>query len=102
LDATAPWRASSGIHQLPAGSSPRLAPSTPSTLLNMQIMLVGKGLAGYTTTPSGQHLAFAIYVNHVALPDDPDTLRTIAGEALGVIASAVYSLPIDKPSLDER
>jgi D-alanyl-D-alanine carboxypeptidase/D-alanyl-D-alanine-endopeptidase (penicillin-binding protein 4) len=69
-------------------------------LLNMQIMLVGKGLAGYTTTPSGQHLAFAIYLNHVALQDDPDTLQTIAGEALGVIASAVYSLPIDKPSLD--
>jgi PBP4 family serine-type D-alanyl-D-alanine carboxypeptidase len=71
-------------------------------LLNMQIMLVGKGLAGYTTTPSGQHLAFAIYVNHVALPDDSDTLQTIAGEALGVIASAVFSLPIDKSSLDGR
>jgi PBP4 family serine-type D-alanyl-D-alanine carboxypeptidase len=71
-------------------------------LLNMQIMLVGKGLAGYTTTPSGQHLAFAIYVNHVALPDDPDSLQTIAGEALGVIASAAYSLPIDKSSLDAR
>ena len=71
-------------------------------LLNMQIMLVGKGLAGYTTTPGGQHLAFAIYVNHVALPDDPDTLQTIAGEALGAIASAVYSLPIDKSSLDPR
>jgi PBP4 family serine-type D-alanyl-D-alanine carboxypeptidase len=71
-------------------------------LLNKQIMLVGKGLAGYTTTPSGQHLAFAIYVNHLALPDDPDTLQTIAGEALGVIAGAVYSLPIDEPSLDAR
>ncbi len=71
-------------------------------LLNMQIMLLGKGLAGYTTTPSGQHLAFAIYVNHVALPDDPDAVQTIAGEALGVIASAVYSLPIDKSSLDSR
>ena len=71
-------------------------------LLNMQIMLVGKGLAGYTTTPSGQHLAFAIFVNHVALPDDSDTLQTIAGEALGAIASAAYSLPIDKSSLDPR
>ncbi len=71
-------------------------------LLNMQIMLLGKGLAGYTTTPSGQHLAFAIYVNHVALPDDPNAVQTIAGEALGVIASAVYSLPIDKSTLDAR
>jgi D-alanyl-D-alanine carboxypeptidase/D-alanyl-D-alanine-endopeptidase (penicillin-binding protein 4) len=70
--------------------------------LNVQILLVGKGLAGYATTPGGQHLAFAVYVNHVALPDDSDTLQTIAGEALGVIASAVYSLPIDKPSLDAR
>jgi PBP4 family serine-type D-alanyl-D-alanine carboxypeptidase len=69
-------------------------------LLNMQIMLVGKGLAGYTTTPNGHHLAFAIYVNHVALPDDPDALQSITGEALGEIASAVYSLPIDKSSLD--
>jgi hypothetical protein len=41
-------------------------------------------------------------VNHVALPDDSDTLQTIAGEALGAIASAVYSLPIDKSSLDPR
>jgi PBP4 family serine-type D-alanyl-D-alanine carboxypeptidase len=71
-------------------------------LLNMQIMLMGKGLAGYTTTTSGQHLAFAIYVNHVAAPDDPDSLQTIAGETLGVIASAVYSLPIDKSTLDAR
>jgi PBP4 family serine-type D-alanyl-D-alanine carboxypeptidase len=69
-------------------------------LLNTQIMLVGKGLAGYTTTAGGQHLAFAIYVNHVALPDDPGALQAIAGEALGAIASAVYSLPIGKSSLD--
>ncbi len=69
-------------------------------LLNMQNMLEGKGLAGYTTTPSGQHLAFALYVNHVELPDDPDATDVIAGEALGAIATAVYALPIDKSALD--
>ena len=71
-------------------------------LLNMQIMLIGKGLAGYVTTPDGQHLAFATFVNHVALPDDSDTLQTVTGEALGAIASAIYSLPIDKSALDPR
>jgi PBP4 family serine-type D-alanyl-D-alanine carboxypeptidase len=62
-------------------------------LLNMQAMLVGKGLAGYTTTVDGQHLAFALFANHVALPADRESL-TMAGQALGEIAAAAYLLPI--------
>ncbi len=63
--------------------------------LNKKLMLTGKGLAGYTTTPDGHNLAFAIYVNRVSLPlDDPDGPQKIAGEALGEIASVIYSAPV--------
>jgi D-alanyl-D-alanine carboxypeptidase len=68
-------------------------------LLNGRTMLTGKGLAGYTTTPAGAHLAFAIYVNRVELGDDRN-VSDVAGQALGEIASAIYALPIDGPGLD--
>lgn len=58
--------------------------------LNGKGMLNAKGLAGYVTTKSGERLAFAAYVNHVALPDDPDAAQRIAGQALGEIAAAAY------------
>jgi D-alanyl-D-alanine carboxypeptidase/D-alanyl-D-alanine-endopeptidase (penicillin-binding protein 4) len=70
-------------------------------LLNNKLMLVGKGLAGYTTTVQGEHLAFALYVNHVTLPKDPQAVQKTAGDALGAIAAAAYALPIDKSSLDQ-
>ena len=53
-------------------------------------MLNGKGLAGYVITKSGRKLAFAAYVNHVALPDVPDATQAIGGHALGEIAAALY------------
>ena len=63
--------------------------------LNKNLMLNGKGLAGYMTTPDGRHLAFAIYANRVPLPiDDPDAPQKVVGEALGQIASAIYSTPV--------
>jgi N-acyl-D-amino-acid deacylase len=59
--------------------------------LNKNLMITGKGLAGYMQTSSGEHLAFAAYVNMVAAPmNDPDAVQKIAGEALGEIASAAY------------
>ena len=58
-------------------------------------MLTGKGLAGYTTTPDGRHLAFAFYVNHVELADDGD-VSEMAGQALGEMASALYALPLSE------
>jgi PBP4 family serine-type D-alanyl-D-alanine carboxypeptidase len=62
--------------------------------LNKNVMLNGKGLAGYTTTPDGRHLAFAAYINHVSLRlDDPDAAQNVAGQALGEIAGAIYSSP---------
>ena len=58
--------------------------------LNGRGMLNAKGLAGYITTKSGERLAFAAYVNHVALPDDPEAAQRVAGQALGEIAAAAY------------
>lgn len=58
--------------------------------LNNRGMLNGKGLAGYVVTKSGRKLAFAAYVNHVAIPSDPDAAQNIAGQALGEIAAAAY------------
>ena len=68
-------------------------------LLNARSMLIGKGLAGYTTTPSGQRYAIALYVNHVELRDERP-VSDLAGQALGEIASAAYALPIDRSGLE--
>ncbi len=67
--------------------------------LNNNILVTGKGLAGYTETTRGRHLAFAIYVNMVSVPKDlPDGVQKIAGEALGEIAAAAYDAPLDSDS----
>ncbi|MGH9396315.1 MAG: D-alanyl-D-alanine carboxypeptidase/D-alanyl-D-alanine endopeptidase [Terriglobia bacterium] len=62
--------------------------------LNQNDMVTGKGLAGYFTTPGGQHIAFAIYANEVAVPGHGELIEKIVGQALGEIAAAGYlSLP---------
>ncbi len=62
--------------------------------LNKNLMVTGKGLAGYMQTATGQHLAFAAYLNMVAAPmDDPEAVQKIAGEVLGEIAAAAYDAP---------
>jgi N-acyl-D-amino-acid deacylase len=58
--------------------------------INQNLMLNGKGLAGYVSTAKGQKLVFAAYVNHVSLPPDLEAAQTIAGQALGEIAAAAY------------
>jgi D-alanyl-D-alanine carboxypeptidase/D-alanyl-D-alanine-endopeptidase (penicillin-binding protein 4) len=58
--------------------------------LNARQMLNGKGLAGYVITKSNRTIAFAAYVNHTALPNDPDAAQNVAGQALGEIAAAAY------------
>jgi PBP4 family serine-type D-alanyl-D-alanine carboxypeptidase len=63
--------------------------------LNRNLLVTGKGLAGYMDTSSGQHLVLALYVNNVSVPmNDPEATQKIAGEALGEIASAIYDAPI--------
>ena len=56
--------------------------------LNRRGLTHGKGLAGYFTSKSGRRVAFAIYVNNVAVASgDP---AAISGEALGEIASLAW------------
>jgi N-acyl-D-amino-acid deacylase len=63
--------------------------------LNKDILVTGKGLAGYLQTSSGEHLVFAAYLNNVSAPmGDPEAIQTIAGEALGEIAAAAYDAPM--------
>jgi PBP4 family serine-type D-alanyl-D-alanine carboxypeptidase len=62
--------------------------------LNKNLMVTGKGLAGYMDTANGQHLILALYANMVAVPlDDPDAAQNIVGQALGEIAAAAYDAP---------
>jgi len=58
--------------------------------LNRQLLVTGKGLAGYLTTRKGDHLAFAIYVNNVQVPMDRDAVKKITGQALGEISALAY------------
>jgi N-acyl-D-amino-acid deacylase len=70
--------------------------------LNKNVLVTGKGLSGYMQTTSGEHLAFAAYVNMVAAPmDDPEAIQKIAGQALGEIAAAAYDSPVNAPSAAE-
>jgi D-alanyl-D-alanine carboxypeptidase/D-alanyl-D-alanine-endopeptidase (penicillin-binding protein 4) len=58
--------------------------------LNRQLLVTGKGLAGYMTTRDGQHLVFAIYVNNVSVAPDSSEIKRVVGQALGEIAAAAY------------
>lgn len=58
--------------------------------LNRRTLVTAKGLAGYMTTSSGRRLAFAIYVNNVSVPQEPDAIKRVIGQALGEIAGVVY------------
>lgn len=67
--------------------------------LNKNLLITGKGLCGYMDTASGQHLILSLYVNMVSVTmDDPDAMQTVAGEALGEIASAAYDAPLTPPT----
>lgn len=58
--------------------------------LNHRLLVTGKGLAGYMTTASGRHLAFAVYVNNVSVAPNAAGV-TAVGDALGEIAAAAYA-----------
>jgi N-acyl-D-amino-acid deacylase len=62
--------------------------------LNRNLMITGKGLAGFVDTVSGERLAFAAYANNVPVSmDDPEAAQKVVGEALGEIAAAAYDAP---------
>jgi D-alanyl-D-alanine carboxypeptidase/D-alanyl-D-alanine-endopeptidase (penicillin-binding protein 4) len=58
--------------------------------LHRRLLITGKGLAGYMTTKSGRHVAFAIYLNHFEA-DVPDP-ATVAGQALGEISAIAWEV----------
>ncbi len=58
--------------------------------LNRRTIVHAKGLAGYFTSRSGRSMAFAIYVNNLAIASgDP---AVTAGQALGEIASIAWEI----------
>ncbi len=59
--------------------------------LNKNILITGKGLAGYVQNRGGERLAFAAYVNMVPVAmGGLDIIEKVAGQALGEIAAAAY------------
>jgi len=59
--------------------------------LNHNMMITGKGLAGYMDTANGQKDAIAIYANRVSLPlGGLNEIETTIGQTVGEIASAIY------------
>lgn len=57
--------------------------------LNARWMVRAKGLAGYFTSRSGRHIAFAVYLNNLSVPTDADVTK-IAGQTCGAIAALGY------------
>jgi len=57
-------------------------------MLNRNLMVTGKGIAGYIDRKDGKRLAFAAYINMVS--GDPDTIAHHVGDALGEIAAAAW------------
>jgi D-alanyl-D-alanine carboxypeptidase/D-alanyl-D-alanine-endopeptidase (penicillin-binding protein 4) len=59
-----------------------------ANLMGRNMVVTGKGLAGFVKTKSGKTLAIAVYANFV--PGDPATAAHMVGDALGEIAGAAY------------
>jgi D-alanyl-D-alanine carboxypeptidase len=58
-------------------------------LLNEQIVVNGKGLAGYLETKNGKQIIFAIFVNNVPVGADLKAVFKV-GDALAEIAATAY------------
>ena len=58
--------------------------------LNRKLLVTAKGLAGYMTTRTGEHLVFALYVNNVSVTPDSAEVKRVAGQMLGELAAAAY------------
>lgn len=58
--------------------------------LNRKLLVTAKGLAGYMTTHTGEHLVFALYVNNVSVSADSAEIKRVAGQMLGELAAAAY------------
>lgn len=58
-------------------------------LLNQDIFVSSKALAGYITTKKGENLAFAVFLNNIRVAT-PDAVRDVAGQTVGEIAGVAY------------
>ncbi len=58
--------------------------------LNRNLLVEGKGLAGYMTTASGKKLIVVVYANNVAVSLAPDETTRVVGQALGEVAAAAW------------
>jgi PBP4 family serine-type D-alanyl-D-alanine carboxypeptidase len=63
-----------------------------SDLLNDGILVDGKGLVGYTTTPSGEHVAIAIFLNKVPVSRGPGGVPSAQSRYLEVVGKATAEL----------
>jgi PBP4 family serine-type D-alanyl-D-alanine carboxypeptidase len=61
-----------------------------SNALDRNLIVTGKGLAGFVKTKSGKTLAIAVYANFV--PGNSESVAHMVGDALGEIAGAAYEL----------
>jgi D-alanyl-D-alanine carboxypeptidase/D-alanyl-D-alanine-endopeptidase (penicillin-binding protein 4) len=63
--------------------------------MNARLMVTAKALAGYTTTPSGENVAFAVFFNNVAPVGVPsEGFATQVGQAVGELAGAIHLYPV--------
>ncbi len=61
--------------------------------LNDDLMVTGKGLAGYLVAKNGRRYSFALYANRVSLPlGGLSSIETVVGGTLGQIAAAIYEI----------
>lgn len=58
--------------------------------LNRRVLVTAKGLAGYLTTRTGEHLVFALYVNNVSVNTDSAEVKRVVGQMMGELAAAAY------------
>lgn len=70
--------------------------------LGKNLMVTGKGLAGYVERKDGGRLAIAVYANQIA--GDPASIAHHVGEALGEIAAAAWDAPFAplEPTTERR
>jgi D-alanyl-D-alanine carboxypeptidase/D-alanyl-D-alanine-endopeptidase (penicillin-binding protein 4) len=72
---------------------------TSDDFLNGGLMVESKALAGYTSGPKGEPLAFAVYINKLPLQakdgvSADDRVGLVAGEWVGGIGAAINLLPV--------
>ena len=92
--------ASAAVGQVHAKTGTVLLPA----YLNGDLILAGKGIAGYTRSRDGEAVSFAIFVNDIPIRPGPagndsataveHLVDQITGQPLGTLAAAINQMPI--------